>query len=221
MEPFVLLGLITDIVISLDDKYLYFSNWLHGDIRQYDISDTKNPKLVGQVSKALPVTFTRPHLGIRQPWLLFALLSLVSLIQFSVCVYSLSSSWRCLKTDNLNTKVAWEYFFQSVQFFSCRSILLNFHFLGVCRWEHNQWRASEGCRRFRAKWTTRTLLREGEASGRGTSDDSSQFGWKTLVCHHVFVQCLGQSVLPQPSKVSYALIIAFKKNIVIFRCAPL
>lgn len=42
-------GLITDIVISLDDKYLYFSNWLHGDIRQYDISDTKNPKLVGQV----------------------------------------------------------------------------------------------------------------------------------------------------------------------------
>ena len=32
-------GLITDILISLDDKYLYFSNWLHGDIRQYDITD--------------------------------------------------------------------------------------------------------------------------------------------------------------------------------------
>ena len=42
-------GLITDILISLDDRYLYFSNWLHGDIRQYDISDTRNPKLVGQV----------------------------------------------------------------------------------------------------------------------------------------------------------------------------
>ncbi|XP_062512105.1 methanethiol oxidase-like [Corticium candelabrum] len=42
-------GLITDILISLDDKYLYFSNWLHGDIRQYDISDTANPKLVGQL----------------------------------------------------------------------------------------------------------------------------------------------------------------------------
>lgn len=53
MESYVLLGLITDIVISLDDKYLYFSNWLHGDIRQYDISDTKNPKLVGQASKAI------------------------------------------------------------------------------------------------------------------------------------------------------------------------
>jgi len=42
-------GLITDIILSLDDKFLYFSNWLHGDIRQYDITDTSNPKLVGQV----------------------------------------------------------------------------------------------------------------------------------------------------------------------------
>lgn len=42
-------GLITDILISLDDKFLYFSNWLHGDIRQYDITDTRNPKLVGQI----------------------------------------------------------------------------------------------------------------------------------------------------------------------------
>ena len=43
------LGLITDILISLDDRYLYFSNWLHGDIRQYDITDRLHPKLVGQV----------------------------------------------------------------------------------------------------------------------------------------------------------------------------
>ena len=43
------LGLITDIIVSMDDKYVYFSNWLHGDIRQYDITDTRNPKLVGQV----------------------------------------------------------------------------------------------------------------------------------------------------------------------------
>jgi len=42
-------GLITDCLISLDDRYLYFSNWLHGDVRQYDITDTANPKLVGQV----------------------------------------------------------------------------------------------------------------------------------------------------------------------------
>ena len=42
-------GLITDILLSLDDRFLYFSNWLHGDIRQYDITDRENPKLVGQV----------------------------------------------------------------------------------------------------------------------------------------------------------------------------
>ncbi|BAZ44241.1 hypothetical protein NIES4102_12490 [Chondrocystis sp. NIES-4102] len=42
-------SLITDILISLDDRYLYFSNWLHGDIRQYDISDPAQPKLTGQV----------------------------------------------------------------------------------------------------------------------------------------------------------------------------
>lgn len=42
-------GLITDILLSLDDRFLYFSNWLHGDIRQYDITDTRNPKLVGQI----------------------------------------------------------------------------------------------------------------------------------------------------------------------------
>lgn len=42
-------GLITDFLISLDDRFLYFSNWLHGDIRQYNIEDPKNPKLTGQV----------------------------------------------------------------------------------------------------------------------------------------------------------------------------
>jgi len=57
-------GVITDIIISMDDKYLYFSNWLHGDIRQYDITDTRNPKLVGQIFlggsilKGGPVTVT-------------------------------------------------------------------------------------------------------------------------------------------------------------------
>ncbi|XP_052783579.1 methanethiol oxidase-like isoform X2 [Mya arenaria] len=42
-------GLITDVILSLDDRFLYFSNWIHGDIRQYDITDRRNPKLVGQV----------------------------------------------------------------------------------------------------------------------------------------------------------------------------
>jgi selenium-binding protein 1 len=42
-------GLLTDILISLDDRFIYFSNWLHGDIRQYDISHPAKPKLTGQV----------------------------------------------------------------------------------------------------------------------------------------------------------------------------
>lgn len=44
-------GLITDIILSLDDRFIFFSNWLHGDIRQYDITDPRNPKLVGQVGR--------------------------------------------------------------------------------------------------------------------------------------------------------------------------
>uniref|UniRef100_A0A2K5EU74 Methanethiol oxidase n=1 Tax=Aotus nancymaae TaxID=37293 RepID=A0A2K5EU74_AOTNA len=42
-------GLITDILLSLDDRFLYFSNWLHGDLRQYDISDPQRPRLTGQL----------------------------------------------------------------------------------------------------------------------------------------------------------------------------
>src|SRR5690606_4643547 len=41
--------LITELLVSMDDRYLYFSNWLHGDIRQYDISDPAKPRLAGQV----------------------------------------------------------------------------------------------------------------------------------------------------------------------------
>lgn len=40
---------MSDILLSLDDKYLYFSNWLHGDVRQYDVSDPTNPKMTARV----------------------------------------------------------------------------------------------------------------------------------------------------------------------------
>jgi selenium-binding protein 1 len=46
--PFPVPGLITDLVLSLDDRWLYFSNWLHGDIRQYDVSDPGKPRLTGR-----------------------------------------------------------------------------------------------------------------------------------------------------------------------------
>jgi selenium-binding protein 1 len=42
-------GLITDLVVSMDDRFLYFTNWLHGDLRQYDISDPANPRLTGRL----------------------------------------------------------------------------------------------------------------------------------------------------------------------------
>merc|ERR1712062_625309 len=41
-------GVVTDVLVSMDDKYLYFSNWLHGDIRQYDMSDPFRPRLNSQ-----------------------------------------------------------------------------------------------------------------------------------------------------------------------------
>jgi selenium-binding protein 1 len=47
--PFPVPALITDQVVSMDDKALYFSNWFHGDLRRYDISDPADPKLTGQL----------------------------------------------------------------------------------------------------------------------------------------------------------------------------
>jgi selenium-binding protein 1 len=47
--PFPVPGLITDLVVSMDDRFLYFSDWLHGDLRQYDIADRKHPRLTGQL----------------------------------------------------------------------------------------------------------------------------------------------------------------------------
>lgn len=42
-------GMMADILLSLDDKWLYMNNWLHGDVRQYDITDPLKPKLKGQL----------------------------------------------------------------------------------------------------------------------------------------------------------------------------
>lgn len=42
-------GLMTDLLISMDDRFLYFVNWLHGSVNQYDITDPARPKRTGQV----------------------------------------------------------------------------------------------------------------------------------------------------------------------------
>jgi methanethiol oxidase len=41
--------LVTDIGLSLDDKFLYVSCWGTGEFRQYDVSDPFNPRLTGTV----------------------------------------------------------------------------------------------------------------------------------------------------------------------------
>lgn len=61
--PFPVPGLITDLVLSLDDRFLYFSNWLHGDLRQYDVSDPEHPKLTGQVWLGGVIGKTAEHSG--------------------------------------------------------------------------------------------------------------------------------------------------------------
>jgi selenium-binding protein 1 len=47
--PFPAPALITDVVVSMDDRFLYFTCWLHGELRQYDISDPARPRLTGQL----------------------------------------------------------------------------------------------------------------------------------------------------------------------------
>ncbi len=41
--------LVTDINLSLDDRYLYVSCWGTGELRQYDVADPFQPKLTGTV----------------------------------------------------------------------------------------------------------------------------------------------------------------------------
>ena len=41
--------LVTDIALSVDDRFLYVSCWGTGEMRQYDVSDPMQPKLVGSV----------------------------------------------------------------------------------------------------------------------------------------------------------------------------
>src|SRR4029453_11092949 len=41
--------LVTDINLSLDDRFLYVSCWGTGELRQYDVSHPMKPKLSGSV----------------------------------------------------------------------------------------------------------------------------------------------------------------------------
>jgi selenium-binding protein 1 len=54
--------LVTDIDLSLDDRFLYVSCWGTGEMRQYDVSDPMNPVLSGSVHIGGIVRKT-PHPG--------------------------------------------------------------------------------------------------------------------------------------------------------------
>eukprot|EP00775_Hariotina_reticulata_P012725 gene12725-12855_t len=61
--------LVTDILISLNDQYLFFSNWLRGDLCMYDISNPAEPKfadrvwLGGSIVAGGPVTVSKETLA--------------------------------------------------------------------------------------------------------------------------------------------------------------
>lgn len=40
---------VTDIALSLDDRFLYVACWAAGEVRQYDVSDPFSPRLVGTI----------------------------------------------------------------------------------------------------------------------------------------------------------------------------
>ena len=44
--------LVTDIDLSLDDKFLYVACWGTGEMRQYDVTDPRTPKLAGSATSA-------------------------------------------------------------------------------------------------------------------------------------------------------------------------
>ena len=52
--------LISDIDLSLDDRFLYVACWGTGELRQYDVSDLMQPKLTGSVKVGGIINHT-PH----------------------------------------------------------------------------------------------------------------------------------------------------------------
>jgi len=53
--------LVTDINLSLDDRFLYVSCWGTGELRQYDVSDPYLPRLTGTVSLGGIGPASTPH----------------------------------------------------------------------------------------------------------------------------------------------------------------
>ena len=54
--------LVTDLNLSLDDRFLYVSCWGTGELRQYDVSDPFNPRLTGTIRMG-GIVRRSPHPG--------------------------------------------------------------------------------------------------------------------------------------------------------------
>ncbi|MFD0488245.1 selenium-binding protein SBP56-related protein [Saccharopolyspora spinosporotrichia] len=52
--------LVTDIALSVDDRFLYVSCWGTGELKQYDVSDPSQPREVGSVRLG-GITRRTPH----------------------------------------------------------------------------------------------------------------------------------------------------------------
>ncbi|KAL1059811.1 hypothetical protein V6Z11_1Z004900 [Gossypium hirsutum] len=61
-------GLIVGLLISLDDRFLYFVNWFHGDVRQYNIEDPKKPNLGRPSIRRRIASKGRPHNSSHRRW---------------------------------------------------------------------------------------------------------------------------------------------------------
>jgi hypothetical protein len=57
--------LISDIDLSMDDRFLYVACWGTGELRQYDVTDPMKPRLAGSVTPAASPGARRCRMGQR------------------------------------------------------------------------------------------------------------------------------------------------------------
>ena len=60
--------LVTDIDLSMDDRFLYVSCWGTGELHQYDVTDPRRPKLtglirIGGIARRTPHPNGKPYAG--------------------------------------------------------------------------------------------------------------------------------------------------------------
>ena len=95
---------VTDIDLSMDDRFLYVSCWGTGEMRQYDVTEPRKPKLAGSVRIGGIANHTphpsgkdygrRPANGRDQPRRQTRLLDQLALFELGSSILSGWTSWR-------------------------------------------------------------------------------------------------------------------------------